>query len=432
MYFLCLREVRRIFTSIDSISMQLLYNFFVFLYTGIIGISAFLSPKAKLWINGRKDLLEKLKTELQHQKKIYWFHCASLGEFEQGRPLIEKIKLLDSEVKVLLTFFSPSGYEIRKNYSHADWVFYLPADTISNSQRFVEIVQPEKIFFVKYEFWFNYLKAIEKKSIPVYFISVNLRPEQYFFKWYGKWALNKLKKINHFFVQNEQSKLLLNKHGIVQVSIAGDTRFDRVIEIANENKSLPLIDVFSKNKKLIVAGSTYSFDDGILSKINPGKFNLIVAPHEISEHRLKQIESIFSGMNPIRYSKLQETNLHLASVIIIDNIGMLSLLYKYAYLNYIGGGFGKGIHNTLEAAVYGKPLVFGPNFQKFEEAKELIKMGAATSIQNAEDLTSIVSLLDDDTELYNTKSANAKNYVVSNAGAVNKIIAQINFTNYSL
>mgnify|MGYP001502787700 CR=1 FL=1 len=287
--------------------MRIIYSAFVLLYGWGIKLASSFQPKAKLWVDGRTNLFDNIQLKLADNKApVIWMHCASLGEFEQGRPLLEALRINSPESKLLLTFFSPSGYEVRKDYAGVDWVFYLPLDTISNASKFIDIIKPTKVLFVKYEFWFNFLKVLNENKIPIYFISVNIRPAHYFFKWYGSWALNQLKKVTHFFVQNQQSHQLLNTAGIYQCSVTGDTRFDRVLSIAKEATSFPLIEKFSAGKKTIIAGSTWREDERLLAQIilrNASKSDgqnattsiekLIIAPHEIHENSLRAVEEIF-------------------------------------------------------------------------------------------------------------------------------------------
>ena len=417
--------------------MRFIYSLFIFLFSVFMRITALFNAKAKLWVEGRKNILTKIKSQFQnHNYKIIWFHCASLGEFEQGRPLIENLKKQQPEVKILLTFFSPSGYEIRKNYSGADWVFYLPLDRRSNAKEFVTIVNPAKAIFVKYEFWFHYLQELHANNIPTYFVSVNVRADHYFLKPYGKWALKQLKNVTHFFVQNKTSFDLLTNAGITQCTIAGDTRFDRVYTISQFAQNFPLVAKFPNDSKIIVAGSTWHEDEKLLSKLllefqsanskpETRNLKLIVAPHEIDEANLKQVEDIFSALRTIRYSKAINANLADCDVLLIDNIGMLSSLYQHATLCYIGGGFGKGIHNILEAAVFGKPILFGPNYQKFEEAKTLVSLGGAIVIEDFNSLQKAVQPLLNDENIYLQKCNISKNFVLENLGAVDKILKAI-------
>ena len=382
--------------------MRILYNIFIYLYYFGIVIASKFNKKAFLWLNGRKDIFTKLSKAINPEDKIAWFHASSLGEFEQGRPVIEGFRKKYPDHKILLTFFSPSGYEIRKNYAEADYVFYLPLDTISNAERFVKLVNPQLVLFIKYEYWYNLLNALNKKNIPVYMVSAIYRPDQHFFKWYGKWFRNHLRNIKHFFVQNEESKLLLSSIGINNVTVSGDTRFDRVIAISKEKKSYPLIEEFIKNKRVFIAGSTWEKDEEIIyglyneelkAKGEKGpRMKYIIAPHKIDEAHISRIINRFNR-KVSRYSRLVKAEELETDVLIIDTIGMLSQIYRYATITYVGGGFGSGIHNILEAAVFGKPVIFGPVYDKFLEAKELIEIGGAFTIDNSEKLTDLVNKL---------------------------------------
>jgi 3-deoxy-D-manno-octulosonic-acid transferase len=409
--------------------MRLLYSFFIQIYTLAIRLFALVNEKAKLWIDGRKDWKQKIKAINFGDEQVFWFHCASLGEFEQGRPLIEQIKSLGNN-KVLLTFFSPSGFELRKNYAHADWIFYLPSDTKSNAVFFVNYVNPKAAFFIKYEFWFNYLSVLKKNEIPTFLVSGIFRVKHHFFKWYGTWAAQQLKAFSCFFVQNQESLQLLKSIGYQNVLLTGDTRFDRVLQIMNQRKRYAPVEWFVKDSAICVVGSSYLEDEKILKsallkslavEIN---FKLIIAPHIVSPQRIDEIESLFGNSQCVRCSQLSQENAS-KRVLIIDNIGMLSSLYGYAKLAYIGGGFGHGIHNTLEAAVYGIPLIFGNNYQKFEEARALVKIGAAKVVSNEQELISILlNLLSDQTELSNA-GLKSSNYVKSEQGALKKIMNEL-------
>lgn len=360
-------------------------------------------------------------------EKIIWMHCSSLGEFEQGRPLLEKFKTQNSKLNILLTFFSPSGYEIRKNYDGADWVFYLPMDSPRNAKRFLKIVNPSLVIFVKYEFWYYYLGEIKNKNIPLLLVSGIFRNEMHFFKWYGNFSRKMLYCFTHFFVQNETSKNLLDGIGLKNVSITGDTRFDRVIEIAENAGSIPIVEEFIGNNKAIIAGSTWPEDEEILQKtmiaLNDQSLKFVIAPHEINEKHLSDIEKLFPGS--IKYSQFQTSNVkrQTPNILIIDNIGLLSRIYKYAYITYIGGGFNKsGIHNVLEAAVYGKPVLFGPYYHKFQEAADLINNGGAFNINNADDTITIIQKLEENKEEYERSCKNSLDYVYVNKGATDAIM----------
>ncbi len=405
--------------------MQIIYNLSIYLYKLLILIASLFNHKAKLWLKGRKNIFDSLHLKFKNNtSKTVWVHCASLGEFEQGRPLIEKIKKTYPEIKIFLTFFSPSGYEIRKNYSEADYIFYLPLDTTSNAKKLIDIVKPTAVFFIKYEFWFNYLNALKEKNIPTYLISGIFRPNHYFFKSYALWYRNQLKNFNYFFVQNETSKSLLNSIEIQNVTIAGDTRFDRVYEISQQTKEFEIIRAFCENKKIIVAGSTWEEDEKILSSFDFNNSKLIIAPHEIDENHLKNIETLFKKKKILRYSKANIKDVKDYSILIIDNIGMLSSLYKYGSIAYIGGGFGSGIHNILEAATFGLPVLFGPNYKKFSEAIELINMGGAFSITNESDFRDRMIYLDNENNLKQASKI-CKNYIENNIGATEIILKNI-------
>ena len=394
--------------------MSILYTISIQLHIIAIHIAALFNAKAKLWVKGRKTIFQKLTEAIKEDKDIVWFHCASLGEFEQGKPIIEGYKLKYPNHKILLTFFSPSGYEIRKNYDLADWVFYLPSDTKKNAKKFISIVNPIKAIFIKYEFWFNYMAELNKKNIAFYSVSSIFRMEQYFFKY--DWAANQLNNVSLFFVQDKNSKELLQNIGFTNCTVAGDTRFDSVIANTQKTVSIPLIEEFSKNKTTIICGSTWPRDEALLAKYikeNPN-YNYIIAPHE-----MLQISVLQKQTNALLFSKADNTNINNSNVLIIDSIGILSNVYKYGDLAYIGGGFGSGIHNILEAATFGLPLVFGPNYQKFKEANELIELGGAKSISNYSELE--ITIL----SFTNFNKSIAKNYIKSNAGATDIIISSI-------
>jgi len=394
--------------------MKILYTISILFYVIAIRIASLFNAKAKLWIKGRKAIFQKLAEVTKDNKNIVWFHCASLGEFEQGKPIIEGYKIKHPTHKILLTFFSPSGYEIRKKYDGVDWAFYLPADTKKNAKQFISILNPIKVIFIKYEFWFNYMAELNKKNIPFYSASSIFSSEQYFFKY--EWAGKQLNNVSHFFVQDKNSKELLQNIGFTNCTVAGDTRFDSVIANTQNSVSIPLIEEFTKNKTTIICGSTWPQDEALLAKYIKGNpnYNYIIAPHEILQISLLQKQT-----NALLFSKADNTNINNCNVLIIDSIGILSNIYKYGDLAYIGGGFGSGIHNILEAATFGLPLVFGPNYQKFKEANELIELGGAKSISNFSELEiTILSSI-------NFNKSIAKNYIKSNAGATEIIISNI-------
>ncbi len=406
--------------------MTLLYNIGIGVYSLLINLVAPFNSKARLLNQGRKKTNEFLKAN-QLDGKIIWFHAASLGEFEQGRPVIEAIKSKHPEYKMVLTFFSPSGYEVRKNFALADYILYLPADTKRNAKRFIRAINPEKVFFIKYEFWFHYLTELSKRTIPVYGISMIFRKEQEFFKSYGGWFRKMLKAFNKFYVQDDVSGDLLKGIGHENYSVAGDTRFDRVRDIALESKDFDLVkDFVGDSKQVIVAGSTWATDEEVLIKyiqeVNQD-VKVIMAPHEIHEEHIQQIESKLR-VPYLRYTKPSGDVLQ-ARVLIVDTIGMLSSIYKYGQVAYIGGGFGVGIHNTLEAATYGMPVVFGPKYKKFKEARDLISLKAGYSIKSESEFTKKVESFWDDEQLLKTASQNSKDYVDKMCGATQLILEEI-------
>jgi len=390
----------------------------------MIRVSRPVNVKAKQWVNGRRGIFQKLQSEIPKNTSVAWFHCASLGEFEQGRPVIEAFKSIHPEFKILLTFFSPSGYEVRKNYSGADWIYYLPLDTPGNAKKFVRIVNPSFVVFVKYEYWFNYMKALKNANIPLIVVSAIFRPGQRFFRWYGGWQRKMLGYVRYFFVQNESSLNLLHNAGIRQASLSGDTRFDRVNQIAQQKQSFPLVEKFCNGKQVLLAGSTWPQDeDIIISCIKnqiPG-IKYIFAPHEVHQQRIQSLTDKMRN-RCLRFSEANESNIQSASVLIIDSIGILSHLYQYADVAYIGGGFGVGIHNILEAATFGNPVIFGPNYHKFQEAKDLIDLGGAFSISNEKDFIEIVDKLTSNENYRQKASQISRRYVQDKTGATAQII----------
>lgn len=406
----------------------MLYNLGIYLYSLIIHLAAPFSRKPRKMMKGHWIVYELLRQQKENGVKYIWFHAASLGEFEQGRPLIEKIKERYPEYKILLTFFSPSGYEVRRNYKGADIVCYLPLDKPRNVKKFLDIIQPCMAFFIKYEFWKNYLNELHKRNIPVYSISSIFRKEQIFFKWYGGAYRKVLSNFDQLFVQNETSKRFLSKIGIEKVTVVGDTRFDRVLEIRQEAKNLPLVEAFKGDSLTIVAGSSWAPDEDLFIEYfnNHPEIKLIIAPHVIDENHL--VEIISKLKRPyVRYSKATEQNVKKADCLIIDGYGLLSSIYRYGEIAYIGGGFGVGIHNVLEAAVYGIPVIFGPKYQKFMEARQLIEGKGAFSIKDGEELSQLLDKMISDKEYLKESGSNAGNYVTKNLGASELILSQIKF-----
>lgn len=399
----------------------LLYTLVTRSYFLAISISALFSSKARKFKNGRKDIFIKLKKDINENPGDYlWIHCASLGEFEQGRPLIEAIKSNFPSYKILLTFFSPSGYEIRKNYDKADLIYYLPEDSPKNARRFLDLVQPKMSLFVKYEFWYFFLKEIHERNIPLVSVSSIFRNEQLFFKAYGNFYRKMLLNFSHFFVQDDISAQLLNQIGIKKVSVAGDTRFDRVQEISKRIKDLPEINDFKKGKKVLVAGSIWKEDLQVLVPLATEfrHIKLIIAPHELRNSFIEEIKQSLPDSS--RYSKnINNEN----QVLIIDNIGLLASLYKVADYAFIGGAFGKGLHNILEAATFGMPIFFGnKNYKKFREAVSLIKQGGAFPVANYEALKQQILYFEQQPEGRIIVGQICKSFVAENTGATDKIL----------
>ena len=406
--------------------MIILYSIGIRAYYCAILIATLFSKKARLWIRGRKNIFNLIKMKVGPSDKLYWFHAASLGEFEQGRPVIEAVKKTDDSIKIILTFFSPSGYEVRKTYDKADYIFYLPIDTKKNALRFLKLINPAKVFFIKYEFWYHYLNQLQKKNIPSYLISANFRQDQIFFRWYGKWFRRILCKFTHIFVQNKLSEQLLEYAGLNDVTVSGDTRFDRVAEIARQSKKIAPVEEFRQNDMVIIGGSTWHKDEELLVRFinsTDHKIKYILAPHVISTANINRLEK--SIEKPVvKYSSAGINDIRNYQVLIIDNIGMLSSLYKYADIAYIGGGFGAGIHNILEAAVFGLPVLFGPKHRKFQEALDLIKLGGAFEVCDCCLLKEHLEMLLDKKARDKAGSVSA-NYVADKQGATNLIISKI-------
>jgi 3-deoxy-D-manno-octulosonic-acid transferase len=405
--------------------MQWLYQLSVNLYHLSIWLASFFNPKAKKWVKGRKNIWNRLDVEAAKSNRWIWFHAASLGEFEQGRSVIEAIRAKYPGFHILLTFFSPSGYDIRKNYEHADCVSYLPTDTSGHAVRLLNTFNPKAIFFIKYEFWFNYLQTIHLKQIPFYYISLKLRPDQYFFKSYGKWFREQFRAVTHFFVQDEQTAELLNGAGFLNTTVTGDTRFDRVVAIAAKAKRFPSIEKFLGNRTCVVWGSTWPQDEKIIIPlINklPEKYKSILVPHDIGARHIQQIEKQLT----VAYQKWSDFDESVDSrVLLVDSIGMLSQLYQYAILAYVGGGFGKQIHNIQEAITFGCPVIIGPKHSRFAEATDLVKLGGAFSINDAEGLENIVNELLTDDRLRHNASEICREYVNKSTGATNAIMRKI-------
>ena len=404
-----------------------MYNVIIYFYAlGVFITSLFNEKVRKMW-HGEHDAIRTIREKMDANAKYVWFHAASLGEFEQGRPLMEQLRHDHPEYKILLTFFSPSGYEVRKNYEGADIICYLPLDTITNARRFLRTIRPVMAFFIKYEFWYNYLHILRHRGVPVYSVSRIFRPDQVFFRWYGRQYSHVLKCFTRFYVQNEESRQLLGKIGIQEVTVVGDTRFDRVLQIKEAAKKLPIVEAFCDKKKVFIAGSSWQPDEEIfIPWLNEHKdWKLVIAPHVIGEDHLQQIEKMLEGRKVVRYTEATEENVKGAEVLMINCFGLLSSIYGYADVTYVGGGFGVGIHNTLEAAVWDVPVFFGPNNQRFQEAQGLKLCGAGLEIGNADDFRRLMQGFEDHPTLAKELGEKAGAFVESMTGATRKILADI-------
>lgn len=393
-----------------------------------VAIASLFNKKVKKMWAGERQAVKVLKEKVDPEARYIWFHAASLGEFEQGRPLIEHLRETHPEYKILLTFFSPSGYEVRKNYEGADIICYLPLDTIRNARRFLRAVKPVMAFFIKYEFWYNYLHILQHRGVPTYSVSSIFRPDQIFFQWYGRQYGRVLKCFTHFFVQNMESKALLAKLGITDVDVVGDTRFDRVLQIKEASKQLPIVEQFTAHaQKVFVAGSSWLPDEDIFIKYFDihKDWKLIIAPHVISDEHLSQIFELLKGRRVVRYTEATEKNVKDAEVLIIDCFGLLSSIYHYGTVSYVGGGFGVGIHNVLEAAVWDIPVVFGPNNKHFQEAQGLMLVQGGFEIKDYQSFRDLMMRFETDASFLQNAGENAGAFVKSRAGATAKVMENV-------
>ena len=402
-----------------------IYSLFIQLLSATIHLAALFSPKAKKWVAGRQQWRANLAGKLgQDARKTLWVHVSSLGEFEQGRPIIELFRSEFSDWRIVLTFFSPSGYEVRKHYPLADVVAYLPADTPRNAHDFLEIIHPDAAVFVKYDFWANYLFQLKNRGTPTLLVSALFRPSQPFFKWYGGLWRKMLGCFSHIFVQNEGSAALLLQIDFQAITVAGDTRVDRVLRLALEAPSNPLVEAFVGNAPVFVIGSSWEADEQLLASVlqSPGfqHFKVIIAPHEPSERNVQRICQQFR--QAVRYTQGTTDAMVQARVLVIDNIGLLNTLYRYGSFAYIGGGFGRGIHNTLEPAAFGLPVIFGPNYKKFEEARQFVARGGGFTIQDAAELSGVLQALQS-AAFYDNASMDVKKYLEQNKGATDMAMA---------
>ena len=412
-----------------------MYNLVIFLYLCGVAIASLFNEKVRKMWHGERQAIRTIKEKIDPTAQYVWFHAASLGEFEQGRPLMEQLRRDHPEYKILLTFFSPSGYEVRKNYEGADIICYLPLDTIINARRFLRTIRPVMAFFIKYEFWYNYLHILRHRGIPVYSVSSIFRPGQVFFRWYGRQYSHVLKCFSHFYVQNEISRELLAMIGIKDVTVVGDTRFDRVLQIKAAAKQLPIVEQLKGSAKCFIAGSSWQPDEEIfIPWLNEHPdWKVVIAPHVIGEDHLRQIEKMLEGRKVLRYTAAEKMFKEQCStfddydVLLIDCFGLLSSIYRYADVTYVGGGFGVGIHNTLEAAVWDVPVIFGPNNQRFQEAQGLKACGAGLEIASADDFRRYMQGFVDEPSLAGELGEKAGAFVQQMTGATEKILSDVHF-----
>ena len=409
-----------------------MYNVIIYIYQlGVVIASLFSEKVRKMW-HGEREAIRILKEQVDPNARYVWFHAASLGEFEQGRPLMEQLRQEHPEYKILLTFFSPSGYEVRKNYEGADIICYLPLDTITNARRFLRTIRPVMAFFIKYEFWYNYLHILRHRGVPVYSVSSIFRSGQIFFRWYGRQYAHVLKCFTRFYVQNEVSRELLATIGITDVTVVGDTRFDRVLQIKAAARQLPVIEQFKGSSQCFIAGSSWQPDEEIFIPFFSAHkdWKLIIAPHVIGEDHLQQIEKLLAGRKVVRYTQLANNqelmaNSQDADVLIIDCFGLLSSIYHYADVAYVGGGFGVGIHNTLEAAVWDVPVIFGPNNERFQEAQGLKACGGGQEIHTADDFQAIMQRFISEPATMTEAGRRSGRFVEQMTGATQKILSDV-------
>ena len=408
--------------------MLFIYNLVVLFAAQILQLLALFSPKMKLFVEGRKTVFQTLKDKIHPEDKVFWFHAASLGEYEQGLPVIEKVKEQFPHHKIVVTFFSPSGYEVRKNNTIADATIYLPLDSKANAQQFLDLVHPEKVFFIKYEFWPNYLHELKQRNISTYLISGIFREKQVFFKWYGGFYRNALKTFDYFFVQNEKSKILLQSIGFTNVKVSGDTRFDRVVAILEKDNTLDFIEQFKNNQTTIVIGSSWPKDEELLVNfINQAADNVkfIIAPHNIKSEQIQNLQQSITKSS-VLFSKKNNIDVSKCNVFIIDTIGILTKIYSYADIAYVGGGFGNpGVHNILEPATFGIPIVIGSNYSHFAEAIALVGLEGCISVKNQSELNEAFDLLLQNEDERYEKGHICSTFVQMNKGATNSILKSI-------
>lgn len=406
--------------------MTVFYNLAIGLYLIGVRLAAFSNAKAAMWIDGRNGLLKRIEKEVNKEDKIIWIHCASLGEFEQGRPIIERIKKADPDAKIFLTFFSPSGYEVRKEYELASYVYYLPIDSKHNAERFLDIIRPTVAIFVKYEYWLHYLTALQRADVPTYLVSARFRKDQVFFKWYGGLFKSAIAGLTKIFVQDDNSLKLAESLGLENAVLGGDTRYDRVVETVKNVESVQGLEEFSRGARVLIGGSTWPIDeDFLLPFINaaPDHLKLILAPHEVNQAHIKEIEE---GLKVayVKYSEIESGDLTKAKVLLIDNVGMLSNLYQYGEFAYVGGGFTGALHNILEPAAFGMPIIFGPRHDRFPEAAALISAGGAFSVADGLEFVKKMAFLADPF-VVKIAAEITKRFVAEHTGASDQVVSTI-------
>ena len=405
--------------------MSYLYNLSVYLYGFIIRLVSPFNAQDRAFVKGRQGQFKKIKETINPHDEIVWFHAASLGEFEQGRPVMEAFRKTFPQHKILLTFFSPSGYEVKKDDAPADYVFYLPMDKARNARRFIRLVRPQLAIFIKYEYWFNYINELYKQKVPLFYISAIFRKQQHFFRPWGFWFRHQLQKVSWFMVQNDTSAQLLSGIKVFHHEVSGDTRFDRVLKIIEQPKPIPVLEAFKGNSKLLMAGSTWPPCEDILKNFmekDATAVKLVVVPHKTDAAHISEIMEKFADWHPVRYTQVSEATVGKSSVLVVDAMGLLSGLYQYADIAYVGGGFGTGIHNLLEPAVFGIPVIFGPNYHRFQEAHDLLEKGGGFTIKNKTQFYELMLKFLKQPGFYHEACNASKSYVQGNAGAADKVI----------
>ncbi len=403
--------------------MSLFYTLAIRVFGLLIRVAAPFKRAARLWVEGRRNWHKRLKADILNEENVVWFHAASLGEFEQGRPIIEKVREEYPDHPILLTFFSPSGYEVRKGFDKADFVHYLPLDTPENARNFLDAVRPKIAVFIRYEYWYNFLKTMFRRGIPVVMVSSIFRKEQIFFRPYGEWFRKALRRISRFFVQNEESLTLLDSIGVESMELSGDTRFDRVWDAAREHRDFPLVERFLAGRPCLMAGSTWPFDDQLLKEIVPSfpDLKFVIVPHHVDEENIKRVVSLFGGEVAL-YTRGEDQDLENLQVLVVDTIGMLTYLYRLADLTYIGDGFGAGIHSVMEPAAFGMPIFFGPNYHNFQEAVDLVERKSAFAVKDQQELVRGIRRFADDVQAREAVGQTCREYIQEKRGATDRVM----------